>query len=317
VTAKTGVIYDEAYKEHRPRWNHPERPERCDAVLRGIVEAVPEQKRTALLPRRASEEDVGRCHTPEYIEAVREDVAAGHGFLRTGDTDISEGTLDAALVAAGGVLSAVDAVMEGEVGNAFCAVRPPGHHATPDRGMGFCVFNNVAIGTRYVQERHGIERILIVDWDVHHGNGTQEVFYEDGSVFYFSVHQWPLYPGTGTVREQGMGAGRGTTLNCPLAMGCGRREVMAAFQDRLVPAMRSFRPQFVFVSAGFDGGRDDPLGGLELTAGDFAEMTSRVAGLSGEYCGGRLVSSLEGGYDLEELGAAAGAHVKALSDFWD
>jgi len=243
---------------------------------------------------------------------VRRDVACGIGCLSTGDTDVSAGSLEAAFMAAGGVLSAVDAVMEGRVRSAFCLVRPPGHHATPERGMGFCIFNNVAIGARYAQARYGIERVLIIDWDVHHGNGTQEIFYGDPSVLYFSTHQWPMYPGTGRERETGSAGGRGSTLNCPLGSGSGRTEFVAAFRQRLLPAVRGFKPEFVFVSAGFDALAVDPLGGLALTADDFGDLTRLVVEVAGEHAAGRIVSSLEGGYNLDGLAAASGAHVAAL-----
>jgi acetoin utilization deacetylase AcuC-like enzyme len=199
------------------------------------------------------------------------------------------------------------------VRNAFAAVRPPGHHATADAGMGFCVFNNVAIGARYAQRRHGLARVLIVDWDVHHGNGTQAIFYDDPSVFYFSIHQRPHYPGTGRANQTGTGAGQGFTLNCPLAAGSGGREARAAFLDRLVPAMRDFRPELVLVSAGFDARVGDPLGGLVLTDDDFADLTGIAMDIAAEYAGGRLVAALEGGYNLPGLAAAAGAHVRRLT----
>jgi acetoin utilization deacetylase AcuC-like enzyme len=218
-----------------------------------------------------------------------------------------------AKLATGGALAAVDRVMDGTVDNAFVAARPPGHHALPDRAMGFCLINHVAVAARYVQKKYGLERVLIVDWDVHHGNGTQDIFYSDPSVFYFSTHQWPHYPGSGAAAETGSGAGIGATLNVPLAKGDGDAEIVAAFADKLIPAAKSFRPDFVLVSAGFDGHRGDPLAGLEVTAVGYGELTRIVVDIANEYARGRLVSLLEGGYDLTALSRSVETHLLQLS----
>ena len=308
----TGLVVDPVYREHRPGVGHPERPERYDAALAGVEAAVPAERLLRLDPRKATVGDVDLCHTAAYIETVREDVRDSVRCLSTGDTDVCERSYDVALMAVGGLLEAVDAVFEGRARNAFCPVRPPGHHATADRGMGFCIFNNAALAARYAQRRHGAERVLIVDWDVHHGNGTQSIFYEDPTVFYFSTHQWPLYPGTGVFDERGRGAGEGTTLNCPVAMGSGRREIAGAFRKRLVPAMVDFRPDFVVISAGFDSESGDLLGGLALETQDYVELTGIVMELADAYAGGRLVSTLEGGYRLAGLAETCGAHVAGL-----
>jgi acetoin utilization deacetylase AcuC-like enzyme len=239
-------------------------------------------------------------------------VDSGRHYLTTGDTSITPNSWDVALQAAGGVLKAVDGVISDGARNAFCVVRPPGHHATPDRGMGFCLFNNVAIAARHAQRRHGIERVLIVDWDVHHGNGTQDIFYEDPSVFYFSTHQWPLYPGTGRADETGAGSGKGTTMNFPFPAGSGRREILGAMKDSLVPAMEKFRPGLVLISAGFDSRVGDLLGRFTLTDQDFIDLTHVVSEIAERHTQGRVVSMLEGGYNLDGLASAAAAHAGAL-----
>jgi acetoin utilization deacetylase AcuC-like enzyme len=215
--------------------------------------------------------------------------------------------------AAGAGLNAVDAVAGGRVRNAFCLVRPPGHHANATRGMGFCLFNNVAIAARYAQRKHGVGRVLIVDWDVHHGNGTQDIFYEDSSVFFFSTHQWPLYPGTGRADETGAGEGAGTTMNFPFPEGSGRAEILGAVQKSLIPAMEAHRPELVVISAGFDSRVGDLLGRFTLTDDDFVDLTRAVMEIADRYAGGRIVSMLEGGYNLDGLASAAAAHVGALT----
>jgi acetoin utilization deacetylase AcuC-like enzyme len=198
------------------------------------------------------------------------------------------------------------------VRNAFCAVRPPGHHATASRGMGFCFFNHAALAARYAQRRHGLERALIVDWDVHHGNGTQDIFYSDPTVFFFSTHQWPLYPGTGRADETGEGAGVGTTMNFPFPAGSGRKEILGAVENSLAPAAERFRPDLVVISAGFDSRVGDPLGRFTLTDRDFGDLTRAVMEIAARHAGGRVVSVLEGGYNLDGLASAAAAHVEAL-----
>ena len=310
---KTGIIYDPLYKAHDTGPGHPECPERCDAVLAGVRNEVPDERLAWLTARDATEEDLLRCHTAGYLDTVREDVADGYGALSTGDTNVGPQSLAAALRAAGGLLEAVDAVMEGRVRNAFCAVRPPGHHATIDRGMGFCVFNNVAIAARYLQARHGIERVLIADWDIHHGNGTQDIFWTDPSVFYFSTHAWPFYPGTGRKLERGMENGLGFCMNRPSAAGSGGREVVGPLRNDLRRAMETFKPQFVLVSAGFDARIGDRIGNFALTDDDFAELTAICMAIADEHAGDRLVSTLEGGYTLDGLASASAAHVKTLT----
>lgn len=308
----TVLLADPIYREHLQGRQHPERPERFDAVMEGLrlagldrLERVP--------ARAATEDELALCHSREYLRRAKQDVESGQPYLSTGDTDITPNSWDVASRAAGGVLNAVDRVMSGAARNAFCAVRPPGHHATRQRGMGFCLFNNAALAARWAQSRHGAGRVLIVDWDVHHGNGTQDIFYEDGSVFFFSTHQWPLYPGTGRADETGAGRGAGTTMNCPFPAGSGRTEILGAVEKSLMPAMRGYRPELVLISAGFDSRVGDLLGRFTLSDEDFADLTRRVMEMADASAGGRVVSLLEGGYHLAGLASAAAAHVGALA----
>jgi acetoin utilization deacetylase AcuC-like enzyme len=312
VEGTTVLLADPVFREHLAGRDHPERAERFDAVVEGLRAANLMDALVRVAARAATEEELLLCHTREYLRAARRDVESGRPYLSTGDTDITRNSWDVATQAAGGTLNAVDAVVRGAARNAFCAVRPPGHHATRSRGMGFCLLNNVAVAARYAQRRHGLGRVLIVDWDVHHGNGTQDIFYDDPSVFFFSTHQWPLYPGSGRADETGEGAGVGTTMNFPFPAGSGRREILGAVQDSLVPAMERFRPDLALISAGFDSRMGDPLGGFTLADRDFADLTRAVMEIADRYAGGRVVSVLEGGYNLEGLARAAAEHVKAL-----
>lgn len=310
----TGLLLDARFEAHDTGPGHPESPGRIRAIARALSGAGWTDGLAPIAAREASVEELCLVHEPEYVELVRREIVEeGRRRLSTGDTDVGPQSYLAARVAAGGVLNAVDTVVGGRVRNAFCAVRPPGHHATANQGMGFCLFNPVAMAARHAQRRHGINRVLIVDWDVHHGNGTQDIFYADGSVFYFSTHQHPWYPGTGLRGETGIGAGKGTTLNCPLPAGTMMEAVRDAFRNRLLPAMEGFRPELILVSAGFDARHGDPLGGFLLRDEDFAELTRIVLDLADQSAGGRLVSVLEGGYDLAGLGQAVLAHVGALA----
>ncbi|HEV3200870.1 MAG TPA: histone deacetylase [Bryobacteraceae bacterium] len=314
VGTTTALLIDPIYREHLVGREHPERPERFDAVVQGLRDAGLVDRLGRVQPRPATEEELLLCHTPEYLCKAKEDVRKGYGFLSTGDTDITSNSWDVAGQAVGGVLNAVDAVLAGTAKNAFCAVRPPGHHATASRGMGFCLLNNVAIAARYAQRKHGVGRVLIVDWDVHHGNGTQDIFYSDPTVFFFSTHQWPLYPGTGRADEIGDGEAEGTTRNFPFPAGSGRKEVLGAVQNSLLPLSKRFRPELVLISAGFDSRVGDLLGRFTLTDPDFADLTREVMGIADQYAGGRVVSLLEGGYYLPGLALASAAHVEALSE---
>jgi acetoin utilization deacetylase AcuC-like enzyme len=311
----TGLVFDDVYLGHLAGdTGHPERPERLLAIRDALEKAGQLKRLQAISPRRITDQELTLVHKPSYVALVRRELSnlQGPRELSTGDTLATPGSLRAAEFAAGGVLNAVDAVMAGKVKNAFAAVRPPGHHATPDRGMGFCIFNNVAIAARYLQKKHGIKRVLIVDWDYHHGNGTQDIFYNDGSVFYFSTHHYGAYPGTGSAAETGAGAGAGKILNVPMPPGAGDAQFLQVFEQKLVPAARSFKPDFILVSAGFDSMRNDVLGQFDITPQGFAAMTRVVVKLADELSRGRLVSVLEGGYRLDGLGESVLAHVRAL-----
>ena len=306
----TVLLLDPIFKLHAPGPGHPECPERYDAVTAALSH-LDDFPRIAL--RDATPDELALCHSRRYISMAEREVRDGLDELSTGDTHVCHQSYDVAVRAVGSVLNAVDSVMERESSNAFCAVRPPGHHATPSRGMGFCIFNNVAIAARYAQREYGADRVMIADWDVHHGNGTQDIFYEDGSVFFFSTHQSPWYPGTGEQSERGEGKGEGSTLNLPLPAGSGRAEILGGFQEQLMNAAKSFRPDLVLISAGFDSRLGDPLGQFRLTDEDFRDLTEVMMEIADTYAGGRLVSLLEGGYSLSGLAAGVSAHVRALA----
>jgi len=314
ATAGSSVLLlDPIYRQHDPGAGHPERPQRYDAVTQALTDTGLTKSMGHIAPRLATEDEIAACHSRGYIQTVKREIAAGAHELSTGDTSVGPRTWEVALNAVGGVMNAVDAVASRKGVNAFCAVRPPGHHARPEQGMGFCVFNNIALGARYAQRKHGIERVLIADWDVHHGNGTQDIFYEDGSVFFFSVHQSPWYPYTGRADETGANRGVHCTMNCPFPAGSGREQILGAFRHKLKPAADDFKPDLVMISAGFDSRKDDPLGEFTLGDEDFAELTSLLLEVADKHAGGRLVSVLEGGYNLKGLASAATAHVKSLA----
>jgi len=310
---KTGILLDRHFSEHDTGPHHPEAPERILAIAEALESSPLLADLHKIVNRSTRDDEVLLAHTDKYLKTVLSEIDGKRsGQLSTGDTHFGPQSLEVARRASGGLLNAVDDVMNGSCDNAFCAVRPPGHHATPDRGMGFCIFNNAAIAARYAQKVHGLERVAIIDWDVHHGNGTQDIFYEDGSVFYFSTHQSPWYPGTGSKDETGAGNGRGTTLNAPLAARSGMEEIGAVFRGAFTKKMSEFKPDLVIISAGFDSRLGDPLGQLTLSDEDFASLTRILREIAGEYAEGKLVSVLEGGYNQEGLGKAVAAHVEAL-----
>lgn len=312
--AKTGFVYSDIYLKHDTGAGHPERAERLTAIVSKLKSDGLLAKLVPLQPAPASLGWITTVHEPGYVERVKSDCRAGVGYVNTPDAPASTNSYEVALMAAGGLLVAVDAVMDGKVRNAFCAVRPPGHHALKNRAMGFCLFNNVAIVARYIQKKHKLARVLIVDWDVHHGNGTQAAFYEDPTVFYFSVHLSPFYPGTGHADEKGEGKGLGFTLNVPLRAGCGDADYRKAFEEKLKPAAAVFNPDFVLISAGFDAAEGDLLGRMNITPEGYAELTRIVKGIAEQYSKDRLVSTLEGGYNLEALAASVEAHLRVLME---
>jgi acetoin utilization deacetylase AcuC-like enzyme len=311
---RTGFVYDDIYLEHKTTPGHPESPRRLTAIVERLKACGLDSELVHLTPRPAEQKWLQTIHSASYIERARRSCAEGETYLDTGDNPISAKSYDAAVMAAGGVLTAVDAVMGGQVTNAFCCVRPPGHHAIEDQALGFCMFNNVAIGTRYVQQQYNLAKVLIVDWDVHHGNGTQAAFYEDPSVLYFSVHRYPFYPGSGTEAETGRGEGLNTTINVPLPAYSEDSDYLEAFEHKLRPAALAFRPDFVFISAGFDAHENDTLGGMRVTTECFGKLTRIVKDIAERSCQGRLVSVLEGGYGMEGLAASVETHIRVLMD---
>jgi acetoin utilization deacetylase AcuC-like enzyme len=312
--AQTGLVYDERYLLHQPGLGHPERSERLEAIGERLVIDGLAERLVRIAPAEARMEWVEAVHDPAYIATARHDVESGRACLSTGDTNVCRDSYDVALVAVGGVVAATEAVLAGDLASAFCAVRPPGHHATPTAGMGFCVFNNAAVAARYALARGAVRRVLIADWDFHHGNGTQDVFYDDPNVLFFSTHQAWAYPmpltGKGTAEQTGGPGAEGTTINVPLPPGSGDEEILAAFRDRLVPAAEAFGAEMAIISAGFDSRVGDPLGTFAVTDECFAELTRIVMNL----VGGRVVSVLEAVGIVAALAAAVSAHVTALMD---
>jgi acetoin utilization deacetylase AcuC-like enzyme len=308
----THLIYNPDFLKH-DTGVHPENSLRLEAIMRAIKEDDPLSKKlVSVAPAPATEEDIARVHEKEMFHDIQKLCEEGAHFIDS-DTHISRDSFDVARLAAGAAIVGVDAVMKAEGNRALGLVRPPGHHATPSRPMGFCLFNNAAIGARYAQAKYGVERVLIVDWDVHHGNGTQEIFWTDPTVFYFSTHQFPYYPGTGSAGERGAGKGEGFTLNIPLRAGTPAQVHRTAFTDALSEIERKFPPDLVIISAGFDSRRGDPLGGLMLEDSHFAEMTKEVLRLAEKHARGRVVALLEGGYNLRLLGGSVRSHLNALT----
>jgi acetoin utilization deacetylase AcuC-like enzyme len=309
MSINTIVLTDRRFLDHDPGMGHPESPARLDAVLADLARA-PVAGVTIEAPRSATDAEIEAVHPAEYRAALAS--LAGRRARLDADTTTSPGSWDAARFAAGAAVEAALATMSGRARNAFALVRPPGHHAEPDQAMGFCLLNNAAIAAEAAR-RAGAARVLIVDWDVHHGNGTQDIFAGRADVMYMSVHQYPFYPGTGAAHEVGTGAGRGATVNCPLPGGQSDADYGAVFHDLFLPAARAFRPELVIVSAGFDAHARDPLAGMRVSERGFAAMASLLAQLADETCGGKLALMLEGGYDLPALTASVRATLEVMT----
>ncbi len=343
---KTGFVYSPAYLKH-DTGSHPECPARLTAILNCIKKDDIKNCLINLTPIPATVEQISLIHDREYICGVEQAckkipptpplLKGGKGGLRSLDADtvISKDSYDAALLAAGGIITGIDAIFEGEinpvrkdgalvptpqgvglsngVNNVFCAVRPPGHHAERDRAMGFCLFNNIAIGAKYAQKMYNVKRVFIIDWDVHHGNGTQNAFYFDSTVFYASTHQQYIFPGTGNPDENGEGDGKGFTMNLPLPYGQGDKEYISLFKKRIYPEIINYKPDLIMISAGFDAHIDDPIGAMNITSEGFSKLTDIICKVADESCEGRIVSVLEGGYNLEALGESVVFHLKSLT----
>ena len=296
---RTGLVIDTRYQDHQPGQQHPERPARIGSLLRA-VESYRRPGLTSVSPRLASEDEIGLIHDTAHIGRVAA-TAGRPSFAFDADTQVSALSYDTARLATGGLLAILDAVMDGEVDNGFGLVRPPGHHAERNRAMGFCLFNSAAIGAQYLRERFGLSRVLLMDWDLHHGNGSQHSFYDDPGVLYASTHQYPYYPGTGAAEDVGQGAGAGYTVNLPIPAGWGDAEYQHLFETVLDPICRQFDPQFVLISAGFDAHVRDPLGGLRMTEAGFGALARVLLRVARDHAGGRCAALLEGGYDLTGL----------------
>lgn len=298
ASARTGLVYDDRFLDHVITPDHPESPRRLKTLCAHFHERELWSRLAPIRPRQHPGAVLEVIHTAKHVAGIAERYPDSHGV---------------ALLASGGAVAAVDAVMAGDVDNAFCASRPPGHHAlNTGREEGFCFYNHIAIAARHLQKKHGLKRILIVDWDYHHGNGTEAAFYDDPDVLFFSTHDADAYPGTGHARRTGTGAGEGFNINVPLSCGADDADIRRAFEDRLLPAADDFKPEFVLISAGFDSRKSDLLGCFAVSDAGFRQLTTMMRDLAGRHCNGRLVSILEGGYNLKGNASAAAAHVGAL-----
>jgi acetoin utilization deacetylase AcuC-like enzyme len=310
---KTAIVHHPIYQKHDTGLGHPETPKRYEVVMKALKSDKKFwENLTEITPEKVSKGIIQAAHSPLHFKKIESAFEEGVEYLDA-DTTISMHSFDASLYAAGGACRAVDAVMNGEARNAFVAVRPPGHHATAEKPMGFCLFNNVAVAARYAQRKYAeIERVAIIDWDVHHGNGTQGIFFDDPTVFFFSQHQYPWYPGTGSRGETGFGRGKGYTMNNPVKAYTQAREQKRMFEAAIGDISTDFKPDLIMISAGFDAHLTDPLGQLRLEDEHFVSMTRTIKQWADEVCGGRIVSCLEGGYNLETLGETVKNHVSEL-----
>ncbi|MCA1667803.1 MAG: histone deacetylase [Thermomicrobia bacterium] len=306
----TPIVYSDHYLDHHTG-PHPETEGRLVAIIERLEAEGLLEGRPLLTPTHAPREAILRVHDAAYVDALERFCAAGGGWLEP-STVVSAESFDVALLAAGGAIRAVDAVLTGEAQRAFALVRPPGHHATAETGMGFCLFNNVAIAARHARDRYGLARVAIVDWDVHHGNGTNDLFYGDPQTLFVSVHEYPLYPMSGLTTERGAGAGEGYTLNIPLPARSGDADYLRVFDDLIGPLVLSYQPELLFISAGYDAAQDDPLAEMLVTDDGFRQMAERVVAWADACCDGRIVALLEGGYDLAALARGVAVTLRVL-----
>jgi acetoin utilization deacetylase AcuC-like enzyme len=312
--SRCGLLYDPIFLDHLTGPGHPECPVRASHAYEAIKDSGLLKQCTPFGTKVCQMVDLERAHSQAYLTKAQKDISGGLPQLSTGDTVVCKDSWSVAQKATGGILNTLDQIIEGTIDRAFCLTRPPGHHATPNRGMGFCIFNHVAVAARRAQAVHGVGKVLIVDWDVHHGNGTQDIFYEDDSVYFFSTHQSPWYPGTGSREETGTGKGLGYTKNHSLPAGSGYSEIVEnAFADDLAHRMDRFKPELVIISAGFDSRIDDPLGDFLLEDPHFAELTKVMRTIADQYADGRVLSVLEGGYNLKGLASACVSHLQGLA----
>ncbi len=309
----TGFLYDDRFLDHDAGAGHPERRERLSSTMAHLQAQAWFGQLRMLAPRVAEEAWVESVHSHDLIVRARSACEQELPFLDVMDVGISRESFDTALLAVGGAQMLADIVIAGEVDNAFALCRPPGHHAERDQALGFCLFNNVAIAARYLQKEHGLDKILILDWDVHHGNGSQHSFEDDPSVLYVSTHQYPFYPGTGAYSETGIGRGEGATLNCPMPAGAGDEQYAQVFVEKILPKIDEFAPEFVIISAGFDGHVDDPLANICLSTEFYGWMSARLMEVADKHCEGRLISLLEGGYNINKLPLCVDEHLQVLA----
>ena len=309
----TGFLYDSRFLEHDAGRGHPERSERLVSTMAWLEGRDWFDDLVRVDPVMADPAWIETVHEASYIARAEETCRAGAPFLDVADVGVSRRSSDVARLAAGGALEMADRIVAGDIENGFALSRPPGHHAERGMALGFCLFNNVAIAARYLQRTHGVDKVLILDFDVHHGNGTQHTFEEDPSVMYASIHQYPYYPGTGAVSETGIGRGAGATVNCPVPAGAGDEEYQRAFNERILPAAEAFAPEFVIVSAGFDAHAADPLAQVRTSTECFAWMTGRIVEVADKHAGGRVLSMLEGGYNIDVLPRCVATHLEVLA----
>lgn len=309
---KTGFVYDLKFLEHETGFGHPECNSRLSTSISYLKKQVWFNKLINTPARNANIEDVLNVHTSSYIKRFKKACLLEHDYLDSADVPICHNSYNTALLAAGSGLQLADKIINKEINNGFAMLRPPGHHAEKEMAYGFCMFNNISILARYLQTKHGVDKIAIVDWDVHHGNGTQHLFEEDPSILYISIHQYPHYPGTGNYTETGIGRGKGSILNCNMHEGSGDAEYKQAFFSQILPKIDEFIPDFILISAGFDAHYADPLGGINLNESSFAWMTNCLMEKAEKYCANRIISLLEGGYNLNALAMSIDAHFKTL-----